>query len=157
MARSDLWGTERPEFIERIGKLAGGTTYRTPSGGRGTKVQQVPDEHAIAAALAYGRQGPEDVGPDVAYCWVLQTDAYRNRTVRRLADALRCHEFRSVTQYRLLAAEAAWAAMVWNRASTRPADAPRAYDRMLLVACETLYRSAWDALAAAERAYRHVA
>lgn len=154
---SVLWTDERPEFIERVAKLAGDTTYRTPSGGRGTKQDQLPDAHAIAAALAFGRNGPLDVGPDVAYCWVLQTDAYRNKVVRMLADALRCHEFRTVTALRLTAAEAAWSAMVWNRASSRPASAGRAYDRMLMVACETLHRAAWDALSQAERAYRAVA
>ena len=120
-------------------------------------MDQLPDSHAIAAALSFGRRGDGDVGPDVAYCWVLQTDAYRNKVVRLLANALRCHDFRSVTTYRLTAAEAAWDAMIWNRASARPAGVGRSYDRMLLVACETLYRAAWDSLAEAERAYRSAA
>jgi hypothetical protein len=154
---SALWSSERPEFVERVAKLAGGTTFRTPGGGHGTKQDQMPDTHAIAAALSFGRSGPEDVGPDVAYCWVLQSDAYRQKVVRMLAAALRCHEFRAVTTYRLVAAEAAWEAMVWNRSSARPSDAPRTYDRMLLTACGTLERAAWDALASAERAYRRPA
>ena len=64
-----LWSTERADFVERVAKLAGGTTYRTPGAGRGTDLKALPDEHAIAAALAYARQGPNDIGPDVAYCW----------------------------------------------------------------------------------------
>jgi hypothetical protein len=151
---SALWSSERPEFVERVAKLAGGTTFRLPGGGHGTKADHLPDAHAIAAALAYGREGPADIGPDVAYCWVLQNDAYRHKVVPLLIEALRGHAFRSVMRYRKHAADAAWAAMIWNRAGTRPADAPPAYDRMLLVACATLERKAWDALAAAERAYR---
>lgn len=152
-----LWSSDRPEFVERIAKLAGQTTYRTPSAGRGTKQDQLPDAHAIAAALAFARRGPEDVGPDVAYCWVLQTDAYRQRVTRKLSSALRCHEFRGAGGFRMQAAEAAWEAMVWNRSSARPASAPAFYDRMLLVAISTLHNSAWDSLSEAERRYSHAA
>lgn len=154
---SVLWSSDRPEFMERVAKLAGGTTWREPMGGGGGQSDHLPDAHAIAAALAFGRQGPQDPGPDVAYCWVLQSDAYRNKVVRMLSIALRCHEFRSVPEYRLAAAEAAWEATVWNRASARPASAPKAYDQMLLVACQTLYQSAWDALVEAERRYYRAA
>jgi hypothetical protein len=153
----DTWGNGRPEFVERIAKLAGGTTYRAPMEGGGTKEAQLPDVHAIAAALAFARRGPDDVGPDVAYCWVLQNNVYRRRTVLKLADALRCHEFRHVTTYRLQAAEAAWDAMIWNHMAKRPADARPAYDTMLMVACKTLHDAAWDSLAEAERRYRRVA
>ncbi len=149
-----LWGSERPDFIERIAKLAGGTTWREPMGGYNPSSDHLPDAHAIAAALAFGRMGPKDVGPDVAYCWALQNDCYRNKVVRLLSEALRCREFASVTTHRLLASEAVWDAMVWNRSSARPANAPRGYDRMLLTACGVLHRAAWDALAKAERCYR---
>ena len=148
-----LWSNERPEFCERVAKLAGGTAYRTPVAGRGTGADRLPDAHAIAAALAFARRGANDIGPDVAYCWVLRCDTYRNKVVRKLADALRCREFRAVYQWRLTAAEAAWDAMIWNRSSARPADAPRLYDELLLAAVGTLYRSAWDTLAEAERRY----
>src|SRR5690606_31516275 len=90
-----LWSSDRPEFTERLAKLAGQTTYRTPNnGGTGKTADHLPDAHAIATALSFSRRGPDDVGPDVAYCWVLQTDAYRQKVVRKLSAALRCHEFR---------------------------------------------------------------
>lgn len=149
-----LWNSDRPDFCERVAKLAGGTTYRTPTEGRGTKLDQLPDAHAVAAALAFARRGENDVGPDVAYCWVLRCDSYRRKVVRKLADALRCREFQSVTRWRLTAAEAAWDAMIWNRSSARPTDAPKLYDDLLLAAVGALYRSAWDTLAEAERRYR---
>lgn len=147
-----MWGSDRPEFMERVASLAGGTTYRTPGGGRSSG-DSMPAVHAVAAALAFARQGDDDIGPDVAYCWVLRSDAYRNTVVRKLAVALRCHELRSVAEHRLHAAEQAWGAMVHDRAGTRPAGAPKAYDQMLLAACGTLHESAWNALARAERAY----
>lgn len=150
-ATSALWTSDRPGFIERVAALAGETTYRVPTGGRGTKTDQLPGAHAIAAALAFGRRGEDDVGPDVAYCWITETDAYRQRVVRKLSVALQCHEFRKVANLRLTAAEAAWNAMVWNRPSARPANAPPEYDRMLLAAVGVLHQSAWDALAEAEK------
>ena len=153
---ADLWGSDRPEFIERVASLAGGTTYRTPSGGRSTG-ESMPNVHAVAAALAFARQGRDDIGPDVAYCWVLRSDAYRNTVIRRLSVALQCHELRSVAAYRLHAAEQAWGAMIHDMAGTRPVSAPKAYDKMLLAACGTLHGSAWDALARAERAYHREA
>lgn len=148
--------SDRPEFVERVAKLAGGTTYRVPVEGRGTKVAQLPDAHAIAAALAFARRGAEDIGPDVAYCWVLRTDAYRERVTRKLSVALRCHELRGEDGHRLLAAQAAWDALIWDRGSPRPATAVK-WDRMLLAAIGTLYNSAWDSLADAERAYTRAA
>ena len=157
-----LYTTDRPEFIERLAKLAGGTTYRTPAAPRGTKQDQLPDAHAIAAALAFARrmEDPDDIGPDVAYCWALGSDAYKARVTRRLAIALRCHETRSVGPHRLAVAETAWEVMIHNRrpTTTAPADCnQRMWDRMLLAAIHVMQTSAWDSLADAERAYRRVA
>lgn len=154
--RSLMSLSDRPEFVERVAKLAGGTTYRVPVEGRGTKVAQLPDAHAIAAALAFARRGPDDIGPDIAYCWVLRTDAYRERVTRKLSVALRCHELRGADAHRLLASQAAWDALVWDRSSPRPANAAK-WDKMLLAAIGTLYNSAWDSLADAERAYSRAA
>lgn len=152
-----LYTSDRPDFIERLAKLAGGTTYRTPTEGRGTKQDQLPDAHAIATALAFARRGPDDIGPDVAYCWVLRCDSYRVRVVRKLSTALRCHEFRGAGAARIQAAEAAWEAMVWDRSSPKPAEPPRFWDSLLLTAIGVLHASAWDTLAEAERKYRRVA
>jgi hypothetical protein len=157
---SGLWSTDRPEFAERVAKLAGGTTYRTPTGGRGTKEDHLPDAHAIAAALSFARQSPDDIGPDVAYCWVLQSDAYRQKVTRRLSIMLRSHKFRTMAQHRLAAAEAAWAVMIHGvRVKVdQPADLrPYDWDRLLLAAIAELHDSAWDALAEAERRYRSAA
>ena len=155
-----LWSTDRPEFLERIGKLAGGTTYRTPGGGRGTDPPGMPDEHAIAAALAFARRGPDDIGPDVAYCWALQSDAYRHKVTRKLAIALRCHALRGLGPHLHTAADIAWDAMIHNRrgGGRRPIEVEATkWDRALLAAVGTLHASAWDSLAEAERRYQRAA
>ena len=152
-----LWSTDRPEFVERVAALAGGTTYRLPVAGRGTKTDQLPDAHAIAAALAYARTEPDDIGPDVAYCWVLQSDAYRQQTTRRLAILLRSPRTRTLATHRLLAADVAWEVMIHNRRTkvAQPADVmPRDWDALLLAAIGMLQAAAWEALDTAERCYR---
>ena len=155
-----LYSTDRPEFAERVARLAGQTTYRVPTEGRGTRTEQLPDAHAIATALAFARQGPDDIGPDVAYCWVLQSDAYRQRVTRAASIKLRCHKFRTMGAHRLAAAEAAWEVVIHNRRATvvRPVElAEYDWDRLLLAAIVLMYESAWDALAEAERRFHRAA
>ena len=152
-----LWGADAPAFAERVMRLAGQTTYRMPAAGRGgAALDMVPDAHAIAAALAYGRLGPEDIGPDVAYCWVLQSDAYRNPVVRRLALALRGNATRGLGRFTLAAAGVAWRVLVHGERIAAPPQGVSARDWELLVwaALGTLHTAAWDALTRAERAYR---
>lgn len=151
-----LWSTDRPEFVERVAALAGGTTYRLPVAGRGTKADQLPDAHAVAAALAYARTSPGDIGPDVAYCWALQTDVYRDRVLRQALAMLPGKGRSAKVEGELMQAlGAAWDAMIWDRPTRRPADIPeRAWSVALLFGIKVLHESAWDAVAAAERAYR---
>lgn len=63
---ADIYSNQKASFRERIAKLAGGTTYREPMGGRSTDPNRMTDQD-VAAALAYARQGPDDIGPDIAY------------------------------------------------------------------------------------------
>lgn len=156
-----LWASDRPEFCERVAKLAGGTTYRVPVEGKGTKIAQLPDAHAIAAALAYSRRGASDIGPDVAYCLVLQSDAYRIKVCRMLAEALGSsmdgRELRHARKHVHAATGAAWDAVIHLRSGVsarRPHECPQvAWDKMLLAAIAQLHDSAWDSLAEAERKY----
>lgn len=152
-----LWSSDRPEFVEKVASLAGKTAYREPMQGVGTMMSDMPDAHAIAAALAYAKRSSTDIGPDVAYCWVVRTDAYKAKVVKMLAEALSQREFKTVAGWRHHAAEQAWNALVWDRAGSSPSGASRAYSKMLLVACGTLHNEAWDALSRAQSAYRSAA
>jgi len=155
---SALWSSDRPEFMERIAKLAGGTTYRVPTAGKGTKLDQLPDTHAIATALAFARRGRGDIGPDVAECWVLQTNTHRDRVILRVVQsAVNDQRGRAASDF-AMAVGAAWDAMVWNQITPRPQGIPqKAWDVALLFCCKLLHDSAWDTLAAAERAYKRKA
>lgn len=152
-----LYSTDRPEFIERLAALAGGTTYRMPTAGKGTKLDQLPDTHAIAAALGFARRGNLDIGPDVAFCWALQSDCYRERVIDRVVGALGAASS-STSEELALAVAAAWDSMIWSRSTKRPARIPqKAWDVALLCAIGVLQNSAWDALAEAERRYTRAA
>lgn len=139
--------------------MAGGTTYREPMEGHATDGGTLPDAHAIASALAFARRGPEDIGPDVAYCLVLQSDAYRAKVTRLLAEALGKHmdgrELRHARPYVMPAVMSAWDAVIHLRGShAKPPRCPSlAWDRMLLTAIATMHDKAWDALSEAERRY----
>jgi len=152
-----LYSTERPEFLERVASLAGRTAYRVPEGARGTKQDQLPDAHAIAAALGFARRGHLDIGPDVAFCWALQSDCYKERVIERVVGALGAASH-STSEELALAVAAAWDSMIWSRPTKRPARIPqKAWDVALLCAIGVLQNSAWDALAAAERRYTRAA
>lgn len=151
---NELWSQDRPAFMERVAALAGSTTYREPMGGHGTKTEHLPDAHAVSMALAFARRGPQDIGPDVAYCWVLRNDAYRNIVVPKLAQALICHELRRANGYRTLGANAAWEAVIWDRVHPMPAGVcARDWGHVVAAARGVMIQSAWDSLWRAERAY----
>lgn len=65
-AQRDTYTHDRATFAERVMALAGGSTWREPVEGRGSDTGRVPTVHLVAAALAYGRRGREDIGPDIA-------------------------------------------------------------------------------------------
>jgi len=85
---TETFSYDRASFAERAAKLAGGTTFREPVGGRGTKHDQTPDEHTIAACFAYARRTPHDIGPDIAVAIITGTPAHGDKIVRELAAAL---------------------------------------------------------------------
>jgi hypothetical protein len=85
---SDEFSTARAGFAERVAKMAGGTTYREPVGSFGSSADHLPDAHAVAAAMAYARRGPNDIGPDIAVAIATGTPAHRSRIVLELSAAL---------------------------------------------------------------------
>lgn len=79
---------DKPDFLERIAILAGKTAYRVPMEGRSTQEKKIPEEHNIAMALAFAREGADDIGPDVVYDMATQSIRHRARIVRLVASAM---------------------------------------------------------------------
>jgi hypothetical protein len=81
---------DRAGFLERLGRLAGSTTWREPGQGGGVPyaARGIPTEHAMALALAMARSNPNDVGPDVAYSVATGVPHRRSEIVGWLAGKL---------------------------------------------------------------------
>lgn len=84
----DAFSNERASFAERLARLAGGTTWREPIGGYGTKSDNLPDVHALAASLAFARNGKNDIGPDLVMSIICQMPSNLVRITTELAAAL---------------------------------------------------------------------
>jgi len=81
---------DRMGFLERLGRLAGCTTWREPGGAGGTPYleRRIPTENAMALALAMARSNPRDMGPDIAYSVGTGIAYKRTEVILWLADKL---------------------------------------------------------------------
>lgn len=150
----------RPPFRERVMALAGRGGYREPGMGGGDR-KTVPPDHMIAAALAYGRDGKDDVGPDVAMALATgrMGEAQTLRVLRWLGGMLASERTASVRRCKPWAGHIALYAL---NATTKAWQVPPAPDGVqssdwgeaVLFACLLLEQSAEDALALAARRWR---
>lgn len=154
---NEIYTAEKGGFRERIAKLVGGTTYREPVGGRSTDPNRMTDQD-VAAALAYARQGADDIGPDIAYCIVCGSDWHRERITLRLAEALHDYRQRGTRPYVLTIADQAFRAVVFGARVARPEGCPpRGYSSLLIAGAAVLSTLADEAIHRAERAFRRAA
>lgn len=81
---------DRSGFLERLGRLAGTTTWREPDGSGYTP--PVPGalstDNAMLIALAMARRNPMDIGPEVAYSVGTGVPHQRDRVVSWLSRKL---------------------------------------------------------------------
>lgn len=147
---------DRASFRERIARLVGGTTWREPLEGHSTDPRRMTDQD-VAAALAYARQGADDIGPDIAYCIVCNSNSYRRRSVSTVAQEI----FETTKRRRglhemVLAADAAWGFVVWGRTQPRPDTIDQtAWDVLVRLAVAIFDSAAESAIHRAERCYRN--
>lgn len=149
----------RPTFRERVYALAGHSTWREPVGSFTSQASQIPSDHLVAAALAFGRRNPRDIGPDIAFDIV----------TGRPGHYLRCCEWagRAIAHDRGAPARRAlpWAGVIAVTAynalvrgySVPPCPAGLAekdWQELVLFACLLLDYAAEDALALAARRNR---
>ena len=154
----ETFSYDRASFAERAAKLAGGTTFREPVGGRGTKHDHVPDEHSIAACFAFARQGPHDIGPDIAVAIATQSPAHGDRIVRELAAALMAglgHRAYRQTREIVCVAAGCYLRAVYGAGQSKPEGlTDRQYELARILGESVLWQAANEALFRAERAYR---
>ncbi len=161
---------DRASFAERAAKLAGVTTFREPVGGRGTRRDQTPDEHSIAAAFAYARKmiwdeqlgeyvpDPHDVGPDIAIAIITGQAAHRQKIVTELAAALMSglgRRSKGCAESIIYVAADCYMRVVTGKGIGKPegmGDKP--YEIARTLGDCILWRAADEAMHRAERAYR---
>lgn len=148
---------DRASFRERIARLVGGTTWREPLEGHSTDPHRMTDQD-VAAALAFARQDPDDIGPDIAYCIVTGSDWHRARIILAVANALLSSGGRWLRHGRphlLTIADNAFRALVFGDRVACPTDCPpKSYASLLLSACCAMDSAADAAIRSAERAFR---
>jgi hypothetical protein len=153
----DIYTAEKAGFRERLARLMVGTTYREPMAGRSTDPHRMTDQD-VAAALAYARCGPDDIGPDIAYCIVCGSDWHRARIVKALAEALYCYRLKGTRPHVLTIADQAFRAVVFGERVARPEGCPaKGYGMLLLGAAGVLHQLADESIHRAERAFRNAA
>jgi hypothetical protein len=152
-------------FRERVHALAGHTTFREPAGGRSTEQKPIPADHMIAAALSFGRQSHDDIGPDIAFDIATGAPSHQRRVLAWLGaqlSGLATHAAdgygpaRRCSSHLGLAAVYAYNAIVRGYFCPPPPQGVRERDwqELLLFACLLLEQAAEDALALASRRAR---
>lgn len=96
--QSDIFSNERAGLLEKLGALAGVTTWREPTTGYTNKAGEVPYAHILAASLVWwsGQDGYDTISGHILASLVLQRlpdgrayDDTLNAMVRALSDISR--------------------------------------------------------------------
>lgn len=154
----------RPSFRERVHMLVGHTTWREPAQGSSAQ-RPIPTDHMIAAALSFGREGPDDIGPDIAFDMATGRMGHHRRVCETLGVALlrgvreqNQGEANRLRPYVAVVAWASYCAVVGAGQPPKP-DGCRQDDWHDWVAAGALVleRLAEDALSAAVRRARRAA
>jgi hypothetical protein len=153
---ADIYTHERPSFRERVMALAGSSTYREPVEGRSTGPASIPTVHLVAAALAFGRRGPSDIGPDMACDLATDRMGHAVRITRELRIAMgrdRSRIVKRAAPWLQVIAESGYRVAMGAPVLLCP-DGLDADDYALLVAAaeKILLRAADEAVGEAERA-----
>lgn len=100
----------RPSFRERVHALAGHSTWREPAQpGSVDARRSIPTDHLVAAALSFGRQGKDDIGPDIAFDMATGRMGHYQKVCLALGRALSADRSRVVQRNRQYVAVVAWA------------------------------------------------
>lgn len=155
----------RTTFRERVYALAGHSTWREPTGGGTTHLRAIPSDHLVAAALSFGRSGPDDFGPDVAIDLATGRAGHWRTVCERLGrvvcadDGGRGSPAKRGRPFAAHVAVAAYNAVVRGYAVPPAPDglAKADWEQLVLFGCLLLEHAAENALALAARKARRAA
>jgi hypothetical protein len=157
---ADTWTHERATFRERIARLAGKTSWREPVAGYTNKTGELGEEQQIAMALAFARDGADDIGPEVAYCLICETRRGKPDVLHKVTQALR-KQFPKADARPLMTRQAVNQAFEWAVFGIEPDPeerpkagmAPETFWGLVLVSRGVIIRAGEEAIYRAERAF----
>ena len=120
----EVYTADRPGILERLGRLAGASSYRTPVEGASTNRPAMTPENELAMALGMARTGdPSDIGPDMAFDMATQSGRHQQRVCSVLAGTLDAmhREHRVIGRNRPYLRVVAWAGYTRLVYGTTPA------------------------------------
>lgn len=157
----DLYSTERAGVIEMLGRLVGTTTWREPMEGHSTKLDHLPKEHALEAALSFGRRHRNDTAPDLLAAVATRTEIARTKIVPELVAALRIAAGRVAernTEHLLVVAAHAYLQVVYGTEQQRPAFVSmRDYELLVSFGCRLLWAQVASTARRVHRAFHAAA
>lgn len=151
---------DRVGFLERLGRLAGGTTFREAGQGGGVPyaARMMTTENALALSLALARRNPRDVGPWIAYAMATKVEDHRQEIITWLADKLIAgtqHVGKRNSKRMLGIAATAYTIVVRGEKAYRtPRTNPRDFEILLSIGIGWLWTSVESAVERAEYALR---
>lgn len=146
---------DRAGFIERLGRLAGQTTYREAGGGGSPfSARMMTAENALILQLTFARRHPRDVGPEITYAIATGIPHRREDVVRWLALKLMTETGRAgqkAANYRNILASHCYEMVAFGRQTTRlPKRLPVAWDRLCSIGIGWLWMQAEATIERAE-------
>lgn len=85
----DIYSDERASLREKLDILNGRSTWREPRTHGGSRMDNTPHEHNLAAAMAYARKcNPNDIGPDILECLIYRRIVHGGEIATQLVRAL---------------------------------------------------------------------
>lgn len=152
---------DRAGFLERLGQLAGTSSWREPGkvgGGTPYAARGMTTENALALALAMARKNDRDVGPWVAYAMATGVEDHRREIITWLADKLiggAGHIGKRNSERMMIVAAACYRSVVLNQQGhIAPKRAPKDFDLLVSIGVGWLWMTMEAAIERAEQALR---
>jgi hypothetical protein len=150
---------DRAGFLERLGSLAGKTTYREPGGGGSPySARMMTTDNAMTLALSFARLDKRDVGPEIVYSIATSCPHRREQVVAWLAIKILRDagpKGRKAQNHINILAQHCYEMVVFGKQATRlPSRLPVCWDELRNIGIGWLWMQAESTIERAERAYR---
>lgn len=147
--------TDDADFLERMGRLAGQTTYRVPVEGNGTRFGDIPESCAIIIALCGARGRNWNPGPEIAWARATGIQHKREAVIRWTENALQLGSPEKSPKAREIA-KIAYSVATQTDPSISGKDYPVSTRKAVYWAVCLLEQCMWEVLRRAERGRRQV-